>query len=268
MTGRITRLVQPEKGEVSAFLLDTPDDGVIVIDALSEPHAASLLGGLARMGRTAGDVRHIVLTHSHRSHIGGAAALRDLAGDCGAEVRVWAHGAEAPVIEGLRPSEPTTLLPRRPFHPGVYKLQLGLTLGYYVQEYFDVRPSALAAPPCMVDRFLEDGCSIGPLRALHTPGHTPGCFSFYWPEERALFTGDVLVTWPYFEIGWRGLTLDNDENRRSLAQLASVGDIEHIGVGHGPPIIDDAADSVRRLVAGLVARRQRLPLADRRSAPG
>ena len=75
--------------------------------------------------------------------------------------------------------------------------------------------------------------------------------SFYWPAERALFSGDVLVTWPKLEIGWRGLSTDMDRNRRSLAELASVGDVEWIGTGHGDPLEHDAADTVRRLLLGV-----------------
>ena len=72
------------------------------------------------------------------------------------------------------------------------------------------------------------------------------------PERRlrALFTGDVLVTWPRIEAGWKGLTTDTARNRRSLSELATVGDIGWVGTGHGPPLTDDAAAKVRRVLAG------------------
>jgi glyoxylase-like metal-dependent hydrolase (beta-lactamase superfamily II) len=45
------------------------------------------------------------------------------------------------------------------------------------------------------DRQLADGdsviCGHLKLRALATPGHTPGCLSFYWHDR--LFTGDCLL---------------------------------------------------------------------------
>jgi len=45
------------------------------------------------------------------------------------------------------------------------------------------------------DRLLEDGeriiCGSLSLEALYTPGHTPGCVSYYW--QGRLFTGDCLL---------------------------------------------------------------------------
>ena len=39
-------------------------------------------------------------------------------------------------------------------------------------------------------------------------------------------------------------------NRRSLSQLATVGEVEFVGSGHGPPLVDDAAVRLRDLLAG------------------
>jgi glyoxylase-like metal-dependent hydrolase (beta-lactamase superfamily II) len=160
---------------------------------------------------------------------------------------VYASPFEASIVAGERPSAPTGFWPRRPFR--VYHLQAGLTLGYYVEKA-GTRLGALSAPVCDTDVEVRHGDSVGSLQAVHTPGHTDGSMSFYWPAEKALFTGDVLVTWPRIEIGWRGLSTDMDRNRRSLAELASVGDVEWIGTGHGPPLTHDAADTVRRLLLG------------------
>lgn len=62
------------------------------------------------------------------------------------------------------------------------------------------------------DRQLVDGewiaCGKLELQALATPGHTPGCFSFYWRDR--IFTGDCLL------IGSCGRT---DEPGSDSAQL-------------------------------------------------
>lgn len=48
---------------------------------------------------------------------------------------------------------------------------------------------------CCADRQLVDGehltCGLLELQALATPGHTPGCFSYFWRDR--LFTGDCLL---------------------------------------------------------------------------
>jgi glyoxylase-like metal-dependent hydrolase (beta-lactamase superfamily II) len=82
---------------------------------------------------------------------------------------------------------------------------------------------------------------------VETPGHTPGSLSFWWPERRALFAGDVIATWPDFAAGWPGLTLDNDRNLRSVHQLTDFGNAEILCVGHGEPITQGAAAAIRKL---------------------
>jgi hydroxyacylglutathione hydrolase len=49
-------------------------------------------------------------------------------------------------------------------------------------------------PPPDLELADGDELKIGKLRfqVLHTPGHTPGHVSFYEPEEKVLFDGDVL----------------------------------------------------------------------------
>ena len=88
---------------------------------------------------------------------------------------------------------------------------------------------------------------MGPLTILSTPGHTPGCLSFYWPQKKALFVGDVMVTWPRVEAGWAGLTLDMRENVRSVGKLSDLGDIEIVGVGHGEPIAQGGIEVLKKL---------------------
>lgn len=239
MSSRIHPITDGTAGRVHAYLLEE-DDGVTLVDALSGADAATIVAGLAAIGRTPADLRRILLTHAHRSHVCGAERMRALSG-----APIHANPFEASVMSGERPSAPTGFWPRRPYR--VYKLQAGLTLGYYVERAWK-RFTVFANAPFEVDREIRHGDTVGALQVVHTPGHTDGSMSFYWPSERALFTGDVLVTWPRLEIGWRGLTTDTARNRRSLSELATVGDVEWIGTGHGPPVTHDAAAAVRDLL--------------------
>jgi glyoxylase-like metal-dependent hydrolase (beta-lactamase superfamily II) len=239
VSDRIHALTDGTAGRVHAYLLED-DDGLTLIDTLSAADGAEVLRALARIGKGVTDLRRIVLTHAHRSHVRGAAWLRRASG-----AQVHASPFEASIVAGERPSAPTGFRPRRPFR--VYHLQAGLTLGYYAEKAGKRFPM-LSAPTCDTDVEVRHGDSVGSLQAVHTPGHTDGSMSFYWPAERALFVGDVLVTYPRTEIGWPGLSTDMDRNRRSLAELAGVGDVEFIGTGHGDPLTDDAADTVRRLL--------------------
>jgi hydroxyacylglutathione hydrolase len=55
----------------------------------------------------------------------------------------------------------------------------------------------LRAPVLTGDLGLHDNLRIetdtGDLIALHTPGHTPDHYSFWWPQEEAVFCGDLMM---------------------------------------------------------------------------
>jgi glyoxylase-like metal-dependent hydrolase (beta-lactamase superfamily II) len=235
-------------GRVHAYLLQI-DGGVTLIDTLSGADGAVVTAELRAIGKRPEDIDRIVLTHAHRSHIRGAAHLRELSG-----ATVYANAFEAATIRGEAPCAPVTLVPRRPFR--VLHLQYGLSIGTYLERAGVPRGllDPFIAPACEVDVEIRPGDAIGSLQTMLTPGHTDGSTSLYWPEQRALFTGDVLVTWPRMEVGWAGLTTDTARNRRSLSELATLGDIEWVGTGHGPPVEHDAADRVREVLEGALPR--------------
>jgi glyoxylase-like metal-dependent hydrolase (beta-lactamase superfamily II) len=220
-------LMQEKGGRVHAFLLDD-GEAVTLIDALFDTDGALVLDELRDMGRTAADLKHIIITHAHRSHIGSVAALKQLTG-----ATVYAHEQEAEILAGVRKATRVSIWPKPPRE--VYKLQVGLALGLGKH------------PPCQADQSIREGEKIGPLSVIHTPGHTPGCLSFWWKERRALFVGDAVVTWPKVEAGWAGLTLDMKENIRSVGKLSEVGDVEILGVGHGPPIRNEGLEVLKKL---------------------
>jgi glyoxylase-like metal-dependent hydrolase (beta-lactamase superfamily II) len=183
------------------------------------------------MGRTPADLRHIVLTHGHRSHLDGLAALKKLSG-----ATVYAHEWESHIIAGDREAQRVSLRPRRPLLPylRVYVLQVGLALGKGKH------------PPCPVDQAVAEGDRIGPLHVMHAPGHSPGHLAFYWPERRALFAGDGITTWPIFDAGWPAFNLNVTQLVTSLRRMADL-DAEIVAVGHGDPIATRGRDRARDL---------------------
>ena len=219
---------QSEGGRVHAFLLDDGRE-LTLIDTMYDDDGRHVLAELASIGKKPSDVKHIILTHAHKSHIGGVAALKQASG-----AAVYAHEWEVDIIAGRRKATPVSKAPQKPL--AVYHLQLGLALGLGRHT------------PCEVDRRLKSGDRVGPLEVVATPGHTPGCLTFWWREKRALFAGDVISTWPEFAAGWPGLTLDNDQNLRSVHDLTAFSDAEILGIGHGDPITQGAAAMIKKLV--------------------
>jgi glyoxylase-like metal-dependent hydrolase (beta-lactamase superfamily II) len=78
------------------------------------------------------------------------------------------------------------------------------------------------------DVFQTDGVS---LRAIHTPGHAQDHLCFYMEEERALFTGDVVLG-----AGTAVIPLDGGDMALYLDSLQRLLDLEleRIYPGHGP----------------------------------
>jgi len=73
---------------------------------------------------------------------------------------------------------------------------------------------------------------------LHTPGHSPGSVSLYWPEQKLLFTGDLI-----FKDGLGRTDLpggDGNLLKESIKRLAGL-DVEWVLPGHGD-IISGAAE--------------------------
>jgi glyoxylase-like metal-dependent hydrolase (beta-lactamase superfamily II) len=81
----------------------------------------------------------------------------------------------------------------------------------------------------------------GGLRAVPTPGHTPGSTSYLLPHAQAIFTGDALVTHDAIG-GHRGpcviclaVTHDGTAAMTSLRRLSEL-DATAIYPGHGEPL--------------------------------
>lgn len=218
-------------GYVRSYLIEDKGE-LTLIDTLLDKKGSLVLDEIKAMGKKPTDLKRIILTHAHQSHLGGLNALKTLTG-----ARVYSHDWEAEIIGGrkkVQVPKTTTLFPQRPLK--VYHLQIAFVLGLGVPE------------PTEVDENLKDGNHVGPLTVLHAPGHTPGSMAFYWPEKKALIAGDIVTTWPELALGWPQITLDNRENRESVGKLCDRVNVEVLCTGHGDPIRQGGASVMRTLV--------------------
>jgi glyoxylase-like metal-dependent hydrolase (beta-lactamase superfamily II) len=214
---------------VRAFVLDSGDE-LLVIDTLFAAHARPIMEQIEAIGRSVKDVKHIILTHGHRSHLGGLAELAALSG-----APVYGHEWEADIIAGQRAAQPVSWLPHSPLQS--YPFQLGNNLNISKHA------------PKAVDHYIHEGDQIGPLTVVHTPGHSPGHLAFWWDEKKALFVGDAIVTWPRFELGWRGFLLNPTQHKESIKRLAEF-DTEFMFTGHGDPVLGGAGKKIRAALQG------------------
>jgi glyoxylase-like metal-dependent hydrolase (beta-lactamase superfamily II) len=203
----------------------TDPDGLTIIDAGLKLAAKRILRQLKRAGYAPTDVKRILITHGHYDHIGGLPALKAATG-----AQVIASAYERTYVEGKKGAP----LPKRETLPPLARLMQ--------------RGAEKPEPGTPVDRTLTDGDLLaevfGGLRAVATPGHSPGHMSFWQPERRILITGDVVMRTPWLRLPYAAYTPDMAQNKRSLKHVAELG-AEIICFGHGVPLTKDAAARLR-----------------------
>jgi glyoxylase-like metal-dependent hydrolase (beta-lactamase superfamily II) len=187
---------------------------VYLIDSGWSERAGVIRSRFAQAGVPVENVTHILLTHQHPDHMGGAAYLRWMA-----EAQVICHRLDAGAVEGTAP-------------------RVGPWIGR----------ALLRSHPVKVDRKVEDGDTIGPFTVIHLPGHTPGSVAYYHKERRILFSGDAVVTRPGgVALASKFATYDPERAIDSLQKLARL-DIAVLLSGHGPPLTQDVSRGLTRLV--------------------
>lgn len=153
-------------GPSPAYAIET-SDGVVLVDAGLEADAAPVKTELARLGLDWTRIRWIVLTHAHGDHTGGAEHLRRMTG-----AKVYAGQGDADVLRAGGPREAifsNFYMPNHATHPTTIDVEL--------------------------DRDTTIPCGDLRLRAVLTPGHTPGsvCYIAERAGQRILFGGDVVM---------------------------------------------------------------------------
>ncbi|SNY60885.1 MBL fold metallo-hydrolase [Paractinoplanes atraurantiacus] len=163
------------------------DDGVLLIDPGwdSAEGRAALTAGLLTAGAAIGEVTGVVVTHVHPDHHGLSGWLR-------------AQGAWI----GMHPAEAATLpsrlwSDRRPSQDRDWLRRHGVPPAD--AERLAITPERMRGLLAMAepDRLVEDG-DLLPLtgrsvRAVWTPGHTPGHLCLHDAEAGLLLTGDHLL---------------------------------------------------------------------------
>jgi glyoxylase-like metal-dependent hydrolase (beta-lactamase superfamily II) len=230
--------------QVNWYLIE--DGGRLsAVDAGLPGFAGNLEHDLQQLGFAITDIEAVVLTHSDGDHTGVAPVLRD------AGARVLIHAADdatlrKPGPKGGDASAPNILA--NLWRPSTLKI-LGHTL-----KHGGAKPARVEGAETYADGDVLD--VPGRLRAIHTPGHTPGHCALLAESRRVLFVGDALIDHPIVTKG-RGPQImprfTNVDSGRALASLDALeavdGEVDVVLFGHGDPWrggIRAAVESARR----------------------
>jgi glyoxylase-like metal-dependent hydrolase (beta-lactamase superfamily II) len=173
---------------VYAFALDGGGLGLLDTGWESEENWAALTGGLASIGGGVEDVRGVLVTHLHFDHLGLAARVREASG-----AWVAMHPADATAVARLSAAGAATMVASEiDFLVGLGADRAEATGDVGPAERMEAFTS-MAVP----DRLLEDGEHADfpgwRMRAVHTPGHTPGHLCFAEEGTRLFFSGDHVL---------------------------------------------------------------------------
>ena len=226
--------------EMVSWYLVEEGGRLTAVDAGLRGFAGSLEADLASIGFAPGDVEAVVLTHSDGDHTGVARTLQQ------AGARVLVHAADDATLR--RPAPKGGDAAPRQFLQNAWRPSL-VRISVHVLR-------RAGGPPLPVKdaETYGDGDTLdvpGRLRAVHTPGHTPGHCVLLAPEHGVLFAGDQLCTHPVLTGDGAPQLMPrffNVDHRATLAALDRVepldGEAGLVCVGHGEPFAGGVAAAV------------------------
>ncbi len=199
------KLVRPEAKSMFPYSnsLFIDDAEKVIIDAGA--------GGRAYAQIPLEDIRLLLLTHSHFDHINGVSFFKHakiMAGQ--EELAILLDEAEYIKSVGY-PRWPELM--GTPFQSRWEKVKLPQDI-----------PAHLGFQPIDIDSVFVDGSVFATgatsFIAVHTPGHSPGHYAFFFPRERILFSGDLDLSMrgPWYG----GESCDLDDLINSVRRLMSL----------------------------------------------
>ena len=227
--------------EYANWIIAHDDSGVTLIDGGYPLQRPDLEASLASTGHAPQDVRAILITHAHRDHVGAVGWMVEDHG-----TPVYSSAIEAAHLRGeFHESIGAREIVLNAWRPRFARWTRDILrlIGERREPSF---PTATGFPHA--GQLSLPGNPI----PVATHGHTSGHVGYYFPGEKALATGDALVTGhptsrvtgPQLLPHW--FQHEQEKTARTLSEFRRF-DVDVVLPGHGPlargpvgPLIDEA----------------------------
>ena len=214
-------------GPANIYLIISGKDEVTLIDTGYSKFKDKTLKAINKSGIKPGQIKYILLTHSHPDHAGNLAMIKKIF-----NATVYAHPAGAltlnqgKVIPDLIPS------------PGfMNKLLFKILIGNRPANY----------DPVKIDHEINNNDILpfgGGIKVIHTPGHSVDHLIYIWQKHGGVvFFGDIASNMGRlnYMLGYNNLELAKT-NLNDIAQL----DFDVACFGHGKTIIGNASEKFKQ----------------------
>jgi glyoxylase-like metal-dependent hydrolase (beta-lactamase superfamily II) len=173
---------------VYAFALDGGGLGLLDTGWESDAGWAALTDGLAAIGGGISDVRGVLVTHLHFDHLGLAERVRQASG-----AWIAMHPADAAIVGSPVHRDPVASVAAEV----AFLVALGADPDEAASDVGQPEKFRPFSRMAVADRSIEHGERADlpgwELRAVHTPGHTPGHLCFAEQRTGLFFSGDHVL---------------------------------------------------------------------------
>jgi glyoxylase-like metal-dependent hydrolase (beta-lactamase superfamily II) len=214
---------------VSSYAFGT-GAGLVLLDTgwNADESWQALVAGLEAIGASPQDVRGVLVSHMHFDHLGLAGRVRAASG-----AWVAMHPADRAVLAGPRMRDAQDAAEQE----AAFLRSLGASAAEAAEAVGPPDGWADFLSAALPDRELRDGDLADVpgwrLRAVHTPGHTPGHLCFVDEASQRLFAGDHILPriTPNISLMWGEYAEPLADYLLSLAKVREL-DVDEIMPAH------------------------------------
>jgi glyoxylase-like metal-dependent hydrolase (beta-lactamase superfamily II) len=209
--------------DCSMYILKNAKDELMLIDTGNGLSFDPFIEGITKLGLTIKNIKQVLITHEHLDHVLGLYVL--MSNYKNSELKIYAHPTTASILQEGDEDK---------ICPGA----LGISAAMFGVE---IKPLSVEILN------LKEGHKFGNFnfQLFETPGHSLGSISFYEPQQKLLFPGDVVF--PQGSFGRYDFPGGSLSKLQNSIKILSELDVSYLCAGH----MDAVANGTKHIKASL-----------------